>query len=423
MLECHMTENSSTSSEYSRSTGFRTFVLTLAFVILAGGIGYSLGKRDLEESTSPTNGKPSLVNIDTPKDTTVSFDMFWQVWKLLELSYIDKSKIDSQKMVWGAIKGMTQSLGDPYTVFLPPEENTATRQTLDGAFEGIGAQLGMKDGRIVVIAPLKGMPADKAGLLPGDVIVQVDGLDTAGWSVPEAVEKIRGQRGSSVKLAILHPEETTLVDITVVRERIEIPVVEVSFRDNVAVVRLNQFVETMPHQWEEAMRSIATTCQTGASSCDGVILDLRNNPGGFLQGSVYISSEFLSDGTVVIQEFANGNRETYAVDRKGTLLTTPLVVLVNEGSASASEIVAGALKVHKRATIVGTKTFGKGTIQERKELPEGAGLHITTAKWLLPDDSWINEKGIEPDVLVEDVPETETVDEQLDTAVSTVKSL
>ena len=418
-----MEEKPSVLPEQSRSAGFRTFVLTLAFILLAGGIGYSLGKRDLDESAGQKNTLSPLVNVDTPKDAHVNFDLFWQVWKMLELSYIDKTKVNSQQMMWGAIKGMTQSLGDPYTVFLPPEENTATRQTLDGAFEGIGAQLGMKDDRIVVIAPLKGLPADKAGLLPGDVVVQVDGYDTAGWSVPEAVEKIRGQKGSSVKLAILHPEAKDLVDITIVRERIEVPVVELTFRDNIVVVRLNQFVETMPHQWEETMKTVESTCGTGAQSCDGVILDLRNNPGGFLQGSVYITSEFLTEGTVVIQEFTNGRQEVYAVDREGILTSVPLVVLVNEGSASASEIVAGSLQVHKRATLVGKTTFGKGTIQERKELADGAGLHITTAKWLLPDESWINEKGIKPDVEVADNPETETVDEQLEQAIKTLKAL
>jgi len=418
-----MEEKPSVLPEQSRSAGFRTFVLTLAFILLAGGIGYSLGKRDLDESAGQKNTLSPLVNVDTPKDAHVNFDLFWQVWKMLELSYIDKTKVNSQQMMWGAIKGMTQSLGDPYTVFLPPEENTATRQTLDGAFEGIGAQLGMKDDRIVVIAPLKGLPADKAGLLPGDVVVQVDGYDTAGWSVPEAVEKIRGQKGSSVKLAILHPEAKDLVDITIVRERIEVPVVEVTFRDDVAIVRLNQFVETMPHQWEQAMSTITSASSPCGGSCDGVILDLRNNPGGFLQGSVYITSEFLTEGTVVIQEFTNGRQEVYAVDREGILTSVPLVVLVNEGSASASEIVAGSLQVHKRATLVGKTTFGKGTIQERKELADGAGLHITTAKWLLPDESWINEKGIKPDVEVADNPETETVDEQLEQAIKTLKAL
>lgn len=413
-------ENSNNSSKpRMKSSTFRMITIVLAFSILSGGVGYLLGKEDIDlRLGEEPSSVAKVIEADVPEDKDVSFSMFWEVWNLLERNYVDKSKIDSEKMVWGAISGMTQAIGDPYTVFLPPEENDKTRDDLNGTFEGIGAQLGMREERIVVVAPLNGMPAEKAGLLAGDIVVEVDGEETFGWNVPEAVDKIRGPKGEAVVLTVLHDGDQQLSDVTIVRDRIEVPVVEVEFVDDVAVMSLNQFVDTMPGQWDEAVSKILTQCQpVGSIVCKGVVLDLRNNPGGYLQGAVYIGSEFMSTGVVVVQEHSSGQRNVMEVNRPGKLTTMPLVVLVNGGSASASEIVAGALKVTDRAIIVGETSFGKGSIQERKELPDGAGLHITTAKWLLPDETWINEIGVEPDVVVEYDPEVPEIDEQLQAAI------
>lgn len=401
---------------------FRLVILIAAFSLLAGGVGYSFGKRDVQFAWENYEPTVTVSNTNVPSEKDIDFELFWQVWDLLENNYFDKTKLDSQKMVWGAIRGMTQSIGDPYTVFLPPEENDKTRDDLNGTFEGIGAQLGMKEDRIVVIAPLKGMPAEKAGLKAGDFVVKVNDQDTFGWSVPEAVEKIRGPKGEPVRLTILHEGDKQMTEISVIRGTIEVPVVEVSFESDVAIIKLNQFVDTMPGQWDSAINNVVTTCAAkGAAGCRGVVLDLRNNPGGFLQGSVYVASEFMNNGTVVIETHANGTETTLEVNRPGKLTSLPMVVLINGGSASASEIVTGALKVSGRAKIVGETSFGKGTIQERKELPQDAGLHITTARWLLPDKSWIHEVGIKPDIEVTDNPDTLTVDEQLQTAVSTLQ--
>ncbi|KKS23554.1 MAG: Carboxy-terminal-processing protease, partial [Microgenomates group bacterium GW2011_GWC1_41_8] len=195
-----------------------------------------------------------------------------------------------------------------------------------------------------------------------------------------------------------------------------------NFKDGVAIIRLHQFGEQTNHQWDVAVNEIIKTCNAGTVACEGVILDVRNNPGGFLDGSVYVASEFLKDGLVVTQEHSSGQSLEYTVNRKGRLLTQPLAVLINRGSASASEIVAGALKVRGRATIVGETSFGKGSVQERIELPHDAGLHVTTAKWILPDGSWINEVGVSPDIEVVDDPTTADVDEQLDKAIEVLKS-
>ncbi|MBI4129994.1 S41 family peptidase [Candidatus Roizmanbacteria bacterium] len=400
---------------------FRIVLLILAATIVGGGIGYSVGKNgSFPQLTPRTPDNQNIVNTDVPKDRDVDFSLFWDVWRRLERDYIDKSKINYEQMVWGAIRGMTASLGDPYTVFLPPEQNKEASDDLNGEFEGIGAQLGMKDERIVVVAPLKGMPAETAGIRAGDLILKVDGAETYGWTVPEAVDKIRGEKGTAVVITILHEGEQETKDISIMRGTIQVPSVETEFRDQVAILKLYQFGTHTNDEWEQQIDTIVGTCGT---TCDGLILDLRNNPGGFLQGAVYVSSEFLKDGTVVVQEQANGTRETYTVDRRGRLLSIPMVVLVNKGSASASEIVAGALKARGRARIVGEKTFGKGSVQERQELPGGAGLHITTAKWLLPDDTWINGTGVFPDIEIADDIETADIDEQLERAIAVVKEI
>ena len=416
----------------------RTVILIIAFSLLSGGGGYWLGTHEVDVSWEGYSPQASVVNTTAPENRDVDFSLFWDVWDRLEQNYIDDEKIDPEKMVYGAIKGMTASLGDPYTVFLPPEDNEKAREDLQGEFDGIGAQLGMKDERIVVIAPLKGMPAEKAGIKAGDFIIQVNGEDTYGWTVPEAVEKIRGPKGEKVTLSVFRDGLEAPVDIEVIRDTIEVPTVETeyadtiaqgtpeqepaNFKDGVAIIRLHQFGEQTNHQWDVAVNEIIKTCNAGTVACEGVILDVRNNPGGFLDGSVYVASEFLKDGLVVTQEHSSGQSLEYTVNRKGRLLTQPLAVLINRGSASASEIVAGALKVRGRATIVGETSFGKGSVQERIELPHDAGLHVTTAKWILPDGSWINEVGVSPDIEVVDDPTTADVDEQLDKAIEVLKS-
>ncbi|MCR4263365.1 MAG: S41 family peptidase [Candidatus Roizmanbacteria bacterium] len=433
-----MEKDKSVRFSVSLST-IRTVILIVAFSLLSGGGGYWLGTHEVDVSWEGYTPHAAVINTTAPENQAVDFSLFWEVWDRLEQHYIDEEQIDPEKMVYGAIKGMTASLDDPYTVFLPPEDNLKAREDLEGEFTGIGAQLGMKDERIVVIAPLKGMPAEAAGVQAGDFVISVDGVDTFGWTVPEAVEKIRGPKGEKITLSLFREGQDAPFDVEIIRDTIEVPTVETeyadtvaqgtteqepaNFKDGIAIIRLHQFGEKTNRQWDEAVNEIIKTCNAGTVACEGVILDVRNNPGGFLDGSVYVASEFLKDGLVVTQEHSSGQSMDYTVNRQGKLLTQPLAVLINKGSASASEIVAGALKVRGRATIVGETSFGKGSVQERIELPHNAGLHVTTAKWILPDGSWINKVGVTPDVEVTDDPNTADVDEQLDKAIEVLKGI
>lgn len=414
----------------------RKYILAIALFTLVGGIGYRLGERRVKLRVTPD--RQIVVNEQPPATTSVDFGLFWDVWQRLLRFYIDRTSMDSQKMVWGAISGMVNSLGDPYTTFLPPKENKEFKEDLGGAFDGIGAQLGLKDGRIIVIAPLKGTPAQKAGVLAGDYILKVNDEDTAGWSVPQAVTKIRGPRGTEVKLEILHENAQKPVELTIQRDTITVPSVEwwvktprevteisgvpdaLKFLDRtekIAYLRLSRFGDNTNDDWNKAIGEILTA-QRNNGTLKGLILDLRNNPGGYLDGSVFIASEFLKDGVIVSQVNSDATKEEFPVNRKGKLLDIALVVLVNKGSASASEIVAGALKDYKRATLVGEVTFGKGSVQTPFDLAQDAGLHITTGKWLLPKGDSISKVGVKPDIEVtlEDATNA-TADAQLAKAI------
>jgi carboxyl-terminal processing protease len=409
----------------------RSIILILALVIFSAGIGYRLGER--KTSLSFTQDKRIVVNQNPPASVSVDFSLFWDVWQRIYRSYIDRATIDPQKMVWGAISGMVSALGDPYTTYLPPEDNKDFKENLGGAFEGIGAQLGMKDNRVIVIAPLKGMPAEAAGIRAGDYIMKVDNEDTTGWSVNETVNKIRGPKGTTVKLTILHENNGKPVDISIVRNTINVPSVEwwvkpvaqiteisgVSSTKNlpqtarVAYIRLSQFGDNTNADWEKAVGDVLAA----GGTVNGLILDMRNNPGGYLEGAVSIASEFVKSGTIVSQVNSDGTKQDYPVDRRGKLLTIPMVVLINKGSASAAEIVSGALQDFKRATLVGETSFGKGSVQTPEDLPDGSSVHITTGRWLLPDGDSISKKGITPDIVVATDATNASADAQLQKAV------
>lgn len=383
----------------------RSLVLLIALLLVAGNAGYRMGQRNLSFAVNTQKG--IILNSSPPPSKDVDFSLFWDVWTRLEQKYLDKTKLDTQKMVYGAISGMVNSLGDPYTVFLPPKDNSDFKNDLSGAFEGIGAQLGSKDNKIVVIAPLKDHPAEKAGLLPGDWIVKVDNEDTNSWTVPQAVNKIRGPKGSTVSLTILHEGQQNTVDIKVIRSTITIKSAEVEFRHSntcstncpeVADIKLSRFGDQTNDEWNAVVNQIRSKLSDPLFK--GVILDLRNNPGGYFQSAIYVASEFIRSGVVVQQENSDGTRETFSTDRVGSLLDTPLVILINKGSASAAEIVAGALKDHGRGKLLGETTFGKGSVQTPEDLADGSGLHITTARWIMPKGTWINGTGISPDTEV-----------------------
>lgn len=394
----------------------RNIIFALSLLIITFGAGYRIAKSSPEEAQVIP---PTITDKTSSAVNSYDFSLFWDVWERLQHNFIDKKALDPQKMIYGAISGMVNSLGDPYTVFLPPDQNKEVKDDLSGKFEGIGAQLGVSDKKIVVIAPLKGAPAEKSGLKPGDWIIKVDGKDTVNWTLPEAVTKIRGPKGSEVALTIQHKDASSSSQIKVVRDTIEVASVEwskkqVSCTDegcvekqencpecaHVIYLKLARFGDQTNDEWNKVISEIKAV-QANNPSVKGLVFDLRNNPGGYLSGSIFIASEFLKDGVVVTQQNSNGSVQTYKVNRKGQLLEIPIVVLINKGSASASEIVAGALKDRGRGKTVGETSFGKGSVQEAQDLRSGAGIHITTAKWLLPSGKWINGVGIEPDIKVE----------------------
>ena len=399
----------------------RLGIVTVTVVLLSFYAGWQLRGNPSANRFLPD----VVVDRSQPVDKqTIDFKLFWQVWDRLGQQYLIKENLNPEAMVWGAIKGMTSALGDPYTVFLPPKDNKSTQEELDGAFEGVGIQLGFKDNNLAVIAPLSGTPAEAAGVKAGDLILHIKDeakdidTDTLDMSLPEAVEIIRGEQGTSVILTILHEGTTEPVEVTVRRDTIVIKSVEVAWvgeDSQVAHLKLSRFGGRTEEEWDGAVRQITDK----GSSVKGVILDLRNNPGGYLQGAIRYAGEFLPVGSIVVKQAdASGKIESYSVTDAGKLTKMPLVILVNQGSASSSEILAGALRDHNRAKLVGVKTFGKGTIQEALDLGEGAGLHVTTAKWLTPSGIWVNDtEGLEPDLKVELNTDTPEVDNQLTEAL------
>ncbi len=395
-------------------------LLYLSIGIFLFGSGYKYAewqiKKDARAQSSYTIFNATNSTAKNADGENIDFSLFWDTWGKLEEKYIDDSKLDPQQMYYGAIKGMVASVDDPYTFFLTPEENQQSKDDLGGKFQGIGAQLGLKDGRIVVVSPLKDSPAESAGLKSGDVITKVDGESTEKWTLAQAVSKIRGEENTEVTLTVLRGDKE--LDIAITRQEIKVPSIELSYEKSgsktIAHLRLNQFGDTTNSEWDKAAREISEKYQSG--EIQGMILDVRGNPGGYLESAVYIASEFIEKGkTVVKQETTNTNDRVYTAKRTGILLDIPLTVIINQGSASASEILAGALRDHGRATLVGAKSFGKGSVQEALDLQEGAGLHVTIAKWILPNGEWINGKGIEPEVQVEnEVEEGNTVTTETD---------
>ncbi len=395
----------------------------VVIIILAFVLGWQLGHRDYDVQWKNYIPNVKVVNQQpTNKDVTVDFKLFWDTWDLVTTKYIDKKAIDPQKLYYGAIQGMVAAIGDPYTVFLPPQAQKTTKEQLGGEFSGVGIQLGYnKDNRLVVIAPLPDTPASKAGVKPGDLIAKIDGKDATQLSLPDAVNQIRGPKGTSVMLTLLTEGETKTHDVTLARDTIVVKSADYQAKatkagKKIAYIKLTSFGERTKDEWDQAVSKAL------ADGAQGVVVDVRNNPGGFLDGAIYIGSEFIDEGNIVLQEDAQGNRQNYAPVRTGRLLNQPVVVLMNKGSASASEILAGAIQDHKRGKLVGDQSFGKGTIQSAEDLAEQTGIHITTAKWLTPDGRWIHNKGLTPDVKVE-VGDDPSKDPVLDKALELLESM
>lgn len=423
-----------------RLARIRVLLVLLGVGVMLFGLGYTIGQNNrgsqaLWRSQNDSSATGELrfnsleVSGDQPASINANLDLFWHVWTMMDELYIDRKDVTDEDLVYGAISGMVSAAGDPYTVFLPPDDNERSRADLRGSFSGVGIQLGYKDDpdtefverQLAVIAPLDGMPAKAAGVKSGDYIVAVDGQSTEKMSVPEAVDIIRGPEGTSVTLSLYTKGDSDTHDVELIREEIVVPSVEyeeVSYQGTtVGHLRVSRFGERTMDEVNAAVDQILPAYASGQIA--GVVLDLRSNPGGFFQGAINLVSEFVESGVIVQQEDAAGNSEKYRANGQARMKDIPLVVLVNEGSASSSEITAGALKELKGAIVVGKTTFGKGTVQQADNFPDGSGVHITTNRWLLPSGAWIDKVGVSPDVEVEYIPEesTEELDNQLMRAI------
>ncbi len=347
---------------------------------------------------SPVTNTPPAT--DTPPNNTGSgsaqgLDIVEEVWDIILQDYVEKDSLDAGKLSQGAIIGMVEALDDPYTAYLDPEMYQLSLSDLEGKFEGIGAHVAIRDDQLVIIAPIPDSPADKAGIRAGDKILEIDDEPTLEMSLAEAVLLVRGSKGTPVRLLILHEGETEPVEIEIVRAEIELSSVSFEMREDIAYINITHFSARTDGELSPVLESIAREAATG------IILDLRSNPGGILPAVVDVASRFLTEGTVVDVVNNQGEHSTISIERKRVTTDLPLVVLVDEFSASGSEVLAGALQDYERATVAGTTTFGKGSVNILRQLSDGSGLYITTARWLTPNGRLIEGKGIDPDYELE----------------------
>lgn len=398
-------------------------ILAVFALVITFSVGYVVGVKGF--IVDAQNLPHVTISRQTPPEKELNFDLFWRVWDTVKASYYDKSKINEGDMVYGAIKGMVSAVGDPYTVFLTPDENKVTQEDLSGNFEGVGIQIGYKGTQLAVISPLPGTPADRSGIKAGDLILGIKDarqnldISTNNMSLPEAIQKIRGPKGSKVTLTVYTQEDSEPRDVEITRDSIDVPSVVLEYvgdNKDIAHIKLLKFGAETKQEWSQAVNDIKSK-----DIVTKMVLDLRNNPGGYLQAAIDIASDFVSLGqTVVIEEKGNGEKTEFKSETVPNLQNVEVVVLVNGGSASASEILAAALRDIKGIQVIGDTSFGKGTVQEPLTLENGSGLHITVGKWLTPKGTWVHEKGIEPDIKVENNQET-TEDEQLDKAIETLQ--
>lgn len=399
----------------------RKFISSVIIVILLagsfyGGFWYGKNSRPSIEKVS------GVFNKETGKPDSIDFSLFWDSWTQIEEKFVNRSALDYQKMVYGAIDGMVKSLGDPYTAFFPPVESKKFSEDIKGSFDGIGAEIGMRKDILIVISPLEGSPAKKAGLLAGDQILKIDDKVTADLNVDEAVNLIRGSKGTQVTLAILREGWSDTKDYKITRDVINVPILKYEIKDiggkKIAYIQLYEFTENAANEFTKKVNEILN------SNAQGIVLDLRGNPGGYLEVAVDIASWFVDGGKLVVSEdFGNGNKNEHTSYGYKKLATYPTVVLIDQGSASASEILAGALRDDNGIKLVGEKSFGKGSVQELENLRGGTSLKVTVAKWLTPSGHSIMEQGLEPDIQVgrtqEDVDAGR--DPQLDKALEMLK--
>jgi len=355
----------------SRTVKVSLGIILVAVMALVFGVGYQLGDH---------------ARISRGSDLgTVQ-----EVWNILFRDYVEPDRLDSTALSRAAIDGILKELNDPYTSYLNANDFKLGMSSLEGTFQGIGAHVTVKDGRLTVIAPIAGSPAEKAGIRPGDAILKVDGVATDNLSLAEAVLKIRGQEGTPVTLLIQHEGEADPVEIVIIRARVEISSVSGEMRGDIAYIQITEFSENTDEELLSVLEALTPNAR-------GIVLDLRSNPGGLLDTVVEIASHFLKDGTVVMVRDNDQTITTLNVRKVAFTTDLPMVVLVDSHSASGSEVLSGALQDRHRALIAGTTTFGKGSVNILRQLSDGSGLYVTTARWLTPDGRLIEGQGIVPD--------------------------
>ncbi len=342
----------------------------------------------------------TVLNIKSENSPTdiADFEEFWKVWKLLDEKYPQAKEHSNKERLWGSIHGLVASMRDPYTVYFPPTESKIFNDEVSGSFSGIGVEIGVKEGSLVVIAPLKNSPAEKAGIKAGDIITKVDGFAVALMSVDESIQHIRGEKGTSVIMTILRKDAPEPIDLTVIRDTINIPTIdEENLGGDIYLIRLYNFNASAADLFHKAL------INAKQQQKKNIIIDLRGNPGGYLEGAVSIASEILPEGQTIVSEDYGSDKKTlvhrsYGYKTLGDDIK--IIILIDKGSASASEIVAGALQDTKRATLIGETSFGKGSVQELLAVSKDTSIKITVAHWLTPNGSSISEKGITPDISI-----------------------
>ena len=402
---------------------YRLLVILVLFIGLSFVLGFSLGQKHLSASFSDA-GNLNIINNNVASSTEI-IDMapFWAVWNLLDKNYVPTGKAATstvaQARIWGAIEGMTASLGDPYTVFMPPTDSKNFQSNISGNFEGVGMEIGIKDGVLSVISPLKGSPAEKAGIKAGDKIVMIDGKPSADLATDKAVEMIRGAQGTVVKITVIRGSAKPL-DFAITRAIIDVPTVETKIKGDVFVISLYNFYAEAQPQFNNALKEFVASKKTK------LVLDLRGNPGGYLDAAVDMASWFLPLGKPIVREDSGNGKAEIVYRSKGYNIfnnNLKMIILADGGSASASEILAGALQEYGIAKLVGTKTYGKGSVQELLPVTPDTSLKVTIAKWLTPNGRSISEGGLTPDyeVKISDADITAGKDPQMDKALELLK--
>ncbi|MEI7620963.1 MAG: S41 family peptidase [Candidatus Moraniibacteriota bacterium] len=396
-------------------------VAIILMLALSFWFGFQRGEKSVQISSTPIKIRNVVLeNKANMTSDVIDFSLFWNTWELLKTKYVDSDKLDARKLVFGAIKGMLAATGDPYTTFFDPEENKKFGEEISGSFEGIGAELGVKNGILTVIAPLQGTPSEQAGLRASDKIIKIDGKTASDMSVEDAISHIRGPKNTAVLLTISREGSGDTQEISITRNVINVKSVKLSFKENgIANIEITKFGDDTDANFTQAINKVV------ASKSKGLIIDLRNNPGGYLETAVTIASKLLPKDKIVVMEESSSQKREKMYTRGGDVASgIETVVLINEGSASASEILAGALRENREnVTLMGKKSFGKGSVQEFIKTAQGTAAKITVAHWLTPNGNQINELGIKPDVEVELTADDymNDRDPQMDKAIETLK--